>query len=318
MDLTLEPTAPAGHWREVSAQRSRLLNLYNRYVVAVPAGVAGPSETDRAWAAALRPVWEAAYQLNRFVFPGGVVGETEHGAPVHPSECGDQWTAEDADLTAAVIVSLAASSKTGRGFAWQLRRKRGGQSAGPLGFVQATSTPSALSDGADSGLLPARTVSYESLVASETAAWVAAFKPKRIVIVDFGAASSMLERFKSLIESSDMLRPLALAVTIIGVGARAQILSATGLQERMAHGRSMGKVQFSASGVRDRAMEAEGGDVYFESLNDCFQKIMDEKGMGALELSWGEGVQGPNGVEGAWSNMSEGRMAVEKALVIRI
>ena len=315
VDLKLEAAAePKGHWREVSAHRSQLMSLYNRYIE-LPVGSA-QSDNEEAWTAVLKPVWEAAYQLNRYVFPG--VGKAEHLSPLHPTGTGHEWTAEDADLTSAIVVSLSASTKTGRGFAWQLRRNRNVQSKGPLGFIQATSSPSALSNHADSELLPTRTVSYETLVESETAAWIAGFNPKRIVIVDFGAAGNVLELFKSLIESSDVFRPLAPAVTIIGVGAQAQILPATGLQERMAHGQLMGKVQFNASGLRDRGIEAEGGAVYFQSVNECFQKWMDEKGMGALELSWGEGVQGPKGVEGAWTDLCEGRMAVEKALIFRI
>jgi hypothetical protein len=114
--------------------------------------------------------------------------------------------------------------------------------------------------------------------------------PKRIVIVDFSAAGKVIELFKSSIESSDLFRPSTPAFTLIGVGAQAQILPAAGVQERMADRRSVGKVQFNTSGLRDRGIEAEGGEVYFQPLNECFQKCMDEKGMGTLELSWGEGV----------------------------
>jgi Protein of unknown function (DUF2855) len=285
------------------------MDLYNRYIE-VPMDSA-QSDDEKAWTAILKPVWEAAYQLNRYVFPGA--GKAEHLSPLQPSGLGQEWTAADADLTSAIVVSLSASTKTGRGFSWQLRRNRNVQSKGPLGFIQATSSLSALSNHDDDleVVLPTRTVSYETLVESETAESIAGLNPKRIVIVDFGAASKVVELFKLSIESSDVFRPLNLAVSIIGVGAPAQILPPTGLQERMAHGRLMGKVQFNASGLRDRGIEVEGGDVYF-------QKWMDEKGMGALELSWGEGVQGPNGVDGAWRNICEGKMTVGKALIFRI
>jgi hypothetical protein len=32
VDSKLEPTDGAGHWKEVSAERSRLMAMYNRYV----------------------------------------------------------------------------------------------------------------------------------------------------------------------------------------------------------------------------------------------------------------------------------------------
>jgi hypothetical protein len=40
--------------------------------------------------------------------------------------------------------------------------------------------------------------------------------------------------------------------------------------------------------------------------------------MGALGLSWGEGVQGPSGVEGAWRDLCNGRISSKKALVFKL
>jgi hypothetical protein len=98
VDLRLEAAVePKGHWREVSAHRSQLMDLYNRYIE-VPMESA-QSDDEKAWTAILKPVWEAAYRLNRYVFPG--VGEAEHISPLHPSGLGQEWTAADADLTSA-------------------------------------------------------------------------------------------------------------------------------------------------------------------------------------------------------------------------
>lgn len=290
------------------------MNLYSRYIELSKDNA--QSDNDKAWTAVLKPVWECGHQLNRYVFPGQ--GESKHLSPLHPLGLGHKWTAEDADLTSAIVVSLSASTKTGRGFAWQLRRNRNVQSKGPLGFVQATSFPATLQDAEESKALPTRTISYETLMESDTIKWIASFDPKRIVIVDFGAAINVVERFKSSIECSHLFHSEAPAVTLIGVGAEARILSEEEAKERMVSGQAMGKVQYNTSGIRDRGSEAEGAEAVFQTLDECFQRWIDEKGMGALELSWGEGVQGPSGVEGAWGDMCGGKMSINKAMVFRI
>jgi hypothetical protein len=141
VDLKLEAAEHKGHWREVSEHRSQLMNLYNRYIeLSIDSA---QSDNEKAWTAILKPVWEAGYQLNRYVFPG--VGKAERLSPLQPTAFGHEWTAEEADLTSAAGVSLSASTKTGRSFVWQLRRNRNIQSKGPLGFIRATSSPFALS-----------------------------------------------------------------------------------------------------------------------------------------------------------------------------
>lgn len=256
VDLQLEAAEPNGHWKEITEHRSQVMSLYNRYIEL--SKNSAQSDHDKAWTAALKPVWECGYQLNRYVFPGA--GEAKHLSPLHPLGLGHKWTAEDADLTSAIVVSLSASTKTGRGFAWQLRRSRNIQSKGPLGFVQATSFPAALQhDDDDSEALPTRTISYEALMEADMIKWTASLDPKRIVIVDFGAPGNMIERFKSSIECSDLFHHKIPAFTLIGVGAEARILSDEEAKERMVSEQMVGKVRFNTSGVRDRGIEAEGG-----------------------------------------------------------
>jgi Protein of unknown function (DUF2855) len=314
VDLKLESIEPKGHWREVTAHRSQLMNLYNRYIEV--SGNNAQLDDDRAWTALLKPVWEAGHLLNRYVFPGAE--KAEHVSPLHPLGAGHKWTSEDADLTSAIVVSLSASTKTGRGFAWQLRRNRNIQDKSPLGFLQATSSPTSLKHNSDSDTLPSSTVSYDALTDSNTISWIAKLEPKRIVIVDFGAASGVIDGFMSAIESSSLPRQTTPVFTLIGVGAEARVLSSAGVQERMASGQRLGKVQLNASGLRDRGIEAEGGEAYFKNLDECFRRWMDEKGMGALELSWGAGVQGPSGIEGAWSDICIGKMSIKEAFVFKL
>jgi Protein of unknown function (DUF2855) len=94
------------------------MNLYNRYIEH-PRNSAQFDNLE-AWTALLKPVWECGCQLNRYVFPGSATAKALHLSPLHPLGLGHEWTAEDADLASSIIVSLPASTKTGRGFAWQL------------------------------------------------------------------------------------------------------------------------------------------------------------------------------------------------------
>ncbi|EOD47286.1 hypothetical protein UCRNP2_5958 [Neofusicoccum parvum UCRNP2] len=112
-DLQLRGAAPAGHWIETSPHRRALMHLYNRYVAApIPAALPAAAAT-----VALKPVWECGYLAARHVFAARA------RTPVHPLGAGLPWTPDDADLSAAVVVSLSASSDVGAGGAEELWRR---------------------------------------------------------------------------------------------------------------------------------------------------------------------------------------------------
>src|SRR5690242_7573941 len=107
VDLRLEQSSGlSSHWYEVSDHRSAVIPFYQRYITVT---TTPSSDTEAmAWVSALRPVWEASYLLNRFVFATGSGDD-----PIYPlPHLGLQWSTKAADLQKSMIISLGASSKT--------------------------------------------------------------------------------------------------------------------------------------------------------------------------------------------------------------
>ena len=221
-DLRLKATEPKGHWIEITETRQKLMNTYNRYIE-VPRSphtssspIFGGDEIEHmAWNALFRGVWEGAYLLSQYVFSP----EFQTQAPIHPLGMGMNWTARDADLASAVIVSFSASSKTARSFAYHLSQR---PAAGrPLGLVQITSLPSPISRAAESlrSSFPMKTVAYNEL--HECLDWLAGLQASKIVIVDFGARANSLGQLLELINNHAALR--SPKVVIIQVGSQQKV-----------------------------------------------------------------------------------------------
>lgn len=129
LDLELARAELDGHWAELSEHREKVMSLYNEYQVKgryeLPDDAAVEFTEEQlsrmAWFSLFSAIWQTGYLLNRYTFtsnpsihiPIGPMGyKTSH------------WSDFDRDLSHAVLVSLSASSKTARGFAWQNFSKR--------------------------------------------------------------------------------------------------------------------------------------------------------------------------------------------------
>lgn len=198
------------------------MSTYNRYIE-VPRSPDTSSSPDfggdeiehMAWNALFRGVWEGAYLLSQYVFSP----KFQTQAPIHPLGMGMNWTARDADLASAVIVSFSASSKTARSFAYHLfQRPAAGR---PLGLVQVTSLPNPISKAAESSRssFPTKTAAYNEL--HECLNWMAELQASKIVIVDFGARANSLGQLLELISNHAALR--SLKVVIIQVGSQQKV-----------------------------------------------------------------------------------------------
>lgn len=152
------------------------MTVYNRYEQAVTS-----ASTALKMAALYKPLWFGLYLLNRAVFST---------PPIHPFGFGGPWSESDADLSSAVVISLSASSKTGRAFFWELSRNRHVVDEGPLALlrVQLTSVPHTLPQYANINL-PTKSAHYDE---ANMMAWVGQFQPTRIMIVDFGASDEVV------------------------------------------------------------------------------------------------------------------------------
>lgn len=278
--IQLEPIKPDGNWRATDQHRSKLMSIYNRYEQVIP------GDLDRMKMTALcKPLWMGPYSLNRGVFaPEGI----------HPLGAGGTWAEGDSDLTSAAVIVLSASSKTGRSFSWELAKNRDLAAQGPLALLQLTSAPDTLPSFPCTDL-PIKAARYGD---QDAITWVAIIHPKRIVIVDFGASDEVVQ---SLHASASSLCPNA--VTIIAVGFEAKVYSPEELQSRISQNKSLGKVQLNASELRDRLIERDGTEQYFEEQNKAWDCFYQEKGYGAIDVRTLTAVEGKNGIEGAWDDL---------------
>ncbi|KAF9876139.1 hypothetical protein CkaCkLH20_06585 [Colletotrichum karsti] len=305
VDLKLEPHDPKTHFREVSEHRQGLGSIYNRYNLVDE--TARPGESRALFANAFS-IWNAGYMLNRFCFP------TEY-EPAHPfGRHGGTWTDADADLSAAVLVNLSASSRTGRSTTWNFARNRKPGVNGPLAFLNATSSPKTL-EPAPQAAFEIKGVGYDDLAAKETVEWIGKFKPKRVVVLDNGAPSAATERFREALVGA--LPETSLTLVMIGGEPKMQtpeeFVALMGLKSKWG-----ATVQLNTTFVVDDGVAAEGGEKFFEENEKAFDRAVEEKYLGDIELVRGSGVSGSKGVEGAWENIIKGTLAPSKAWVYQL
>ena len=113
-----------------------------------------------------------------------------------------------------MVVSLCASGKTARGFAWQVLAKRA-QGSGPLAFLQVTKAPDAIGDVAfRHASVPSRVFSYSQL--DGVLDMAAGLKPQKLVIVDFGARDNALRKFMGLLDEKPGLKGVQTVIVQVG------------------------------------------------------------------------------------------------------
>ncbi|KAK3399338.1 hypothetical protein B0T20DRAFT_197885 [Sordaria brevicollis] len=315
---------PETHFQEVSEHRKGLMGMYNRYVlVTPPSPVELDLDSDLAAETVLaRPVFECGVLLESYTFhrerathPLGL----PKGAPANTIPGVGAWTEKDADLRKAVVISLSAGTKTARAFTWQLARERDMrgelESEGPKGLVQVTSVPDTLADFGEGTKLEVKNVGYSEDDLKSVVEWVQGLEGvEKVVMVDFGAAASVTE---TLVNGFKSVSP-GLVVLVMAVGNEAKVYAPEEIQARMASGQKLGKVQFNTSGVRDRAMEVEGAEKYFDGVEECWKRCYGEKGLGEVKFGRYEGVEGEKGVEGAWKALCERRLKANEGVVVRL
>ncbi|KAF6800999.1 hypothetical protein CSOJ01_12095 [Colletotrichum sojae] len=303
VDLKLEPHDAEGHFREVSEHRQGLGSIYNRYNLVDES--ARPEEF-RARCSNAFPIWNAGYVVNRFNFP------TEF-KPVHPTN-GAGWSAEEADLSGAVVVNLSASSRTGRSITWNFARNRKPGANGPLALLAVASAPDALQPTPEAAF-DIKTVGYSQLANKETAEWISGFKPSRVVVIDNGGPQEVTEDFRKSL--ADALPDAAL--TLFLIGGQPKLQTPEEFQASMALKAKWGSVvQLNTTEVINGGIAAEGGDAYWKGTDEAFERAVKEKYLGDMELVWGSGISGSKGVEKAWENIIQGTLLPNKAWVYRI
>ncbi|KGO46291.1 Protein of unknown function DUF2855 [Penicillium expansum] len=324
-DLKLKRGSPDGHWVEISDHRQQLMPLYNRYRVTPtstpifdlttahnPLSDSAQDELDRMAWTALFIGGVAGFVLSEYVF-----SSSPTQPPIHPlgNQAGLQWTLSDGDLSSAVVVNLAASTKTARVFSYYLSRKP--DSSAPLGLLHVTSAVSRIEE-ADRSLptsVPSKVVAYGDVDSKGSAEWLASRKPSKIVIIDFGGRANALKDTLSLIKNHTELQ--SCKVVIVQVGNEQKVYSTEELVAGRAAMEELGKVQYNTSGVQDTVLESVGPEAYFATRDAQWEKWLDERHLSepGLQIVFGSGV---SGVEGGWDRLCRGQVGAEEGLVYKM
>ncbi|KAI9712055.1 MAG: hypothetical protein M1820_001764 [Bogoriella megaspora] len=305
-DLKLNLGDARNHWWEVSDHRKDLMPLYNRYDVPDPTlrlkDLSKDEFTDSAWQAVVRPIWGAGWALNNFCFGPHAI---------HPSGVGE-WSKENADLSAAVIVNLSASGKTARAFTDGLVNNRQ-PNTGPVGLL-------AISRDAGSSLIPkadfpTKAVSYSEVADADTVAFIAAQNPSRVVVVDFGGKDGSLA---TLLQALEQKLPTA-QVVVVGVGIDVKPLS---LEEMAAQAKQdaplLNGIQMNTSPLYEAAKAQMGAQNFFDLQGQGWQGFVERGNLNGLKLVLGEGIEGDKGIEGGWERVCKGNLGGGVSLSFKI
>ncbi|OAR02361.1 hypothetical protein LLEC1_02444 [Akanthomyces lecanii] len=290
VQLQLEAEELSGHWKETSEHRGTLMTVYNHYQQAKHSDAKAMQLNALCF-----PLWSGPNLLNLSTFSD---------QRFHPLGFDLAWSAEDADLSSAVVVSLSASSKTGRSLSWELARNRDTATHGPLALLELTSAPDTLPS--FDTQLPVKSAAYTEIDAA--ASWIAQHTPFRVVIVDFGASDAALQALLAAVAST-----LA-SVTVVAVGSENKVYSTEELKARQDTG--VAKVQLNTSGLRDRTIAAIGAERYYRESEETWARCVKDDTFDSISISLRRGVAGRQGIDGAWSDLCSRKVPPSQGLVI--
>ncbi|KAJ5388849.1 hypothetical protein N7509_011390 [Penicillium cosmopolitanum] len=284
--LKLEPCEPRGFWSELSSliDKDTLKRL--------------------SWISVFRPTWQTGYLLSRHTFTSNPTVRP----PTHPLGINLPWTETDADISAAVVVSLAASSKTARSFAYHLLR-RNAVKEGPVGLLQVSRRPELLESvpgklGTD---IPAKSMGYDQV--GDSVEWIGELRPKKVVVVDFGGRGGALAQLIEGIRGHSVLTEVKTSII--------QVYSADEITANRDSMKTMGKVQFNTSAVRDAIITHTTAKNFYDQaqiLWDDWISVSHDI-MPDVQLMVGHGVVGHEGIETGWSKLCQGMVGAGEGLV---
>ncbi|KAK4498421.1 hypothetical protein PRZ48_011079 [Zasmidium cellare] len=298
-----------GHYIEITESRQSLMNLYNRYILrpeVTPSSLSAstPQTDSLAWQTIFL---EAGRYISRYIFGS---------PPIHPLGLASlPWSAEDADISQAVVVSLSASGKTARVFQDALVGERS-DNDGPLGWVGVTA-------GDGKALIPKTTkfetkvVGYEQIATDDLMKWIEDLKPKRLIIIDFASRGLSLQSLTTALQAHRSHGQLP--VTIIGVGNESKPHTPAALAAKMQSRAKMpNRMQMNMSGIRDRAIELFEAEKVFGEGESHWKGFLERGGLEGMNLEWGSGIAGKEGIEGGWKRLCEQAVPADVGMVFRV
>ncbi|KAH8892145.1 hypothetical protein GQ53DRAFT_793943 [Thozetella sp. PMI_491] len=318
-NLQLQAGALKGDWVEASEQRQKLLTIYNEYseqpAIHIPPSSLGFGDQkiqEMAWEALFRPTWQTGYLLNQHVFPP----KSQASRAVDPTGAGQMWSEDDADLSRAILVSLSASGKTARCFAYHVFQRP--PNSGPLGFLQVTMSTSLISDVPQvlQTSIPTRAVAYPDI--STSMSWMADLMPSKIVIVDFGTRADVLNQFIDLINRHNTLT--STRVVILQVGNQQKVYTPQEAEKAMQEMSNLGILRFNSVRVRDAAIQSNGAEDFNASVQPVWEDWLriSHSIMPDIRITVGQGISGADGVEGGWDRLSKGLVGAQEGLVYEL
>ncbi|OOF93976.1 hypothetical protein ASPCADRAFT_52243, partial [Aspergillus carbonarius ITEM 5010] len=309
--LQLTPGNVQNHFIETSPHRQSVMSLYNRYIVL---DIKDRDLDSQAWEAAMRLLWTCGYILTEYVFSYDL--ENHPVMAPFPGIPGVEWTASEADLSNAVVISLAVSGKTARSVAYNLCFRPQGK--GPVGLVQVTSTPGVIGEAAERMGPAFETLAVGYDVVEGVEGWLVERRPEKLVVVDFGGRDGVHGRLFGMIAKNKVLRECELVV--IGVGFQQKVYS---MEEVLAGQKAMGElgmIQLNTSPILEAVLEVRDHEKVFEELYERWNHWLENRELVApdLRLVWGKGVVGPEGIEGGWDLLCQGKVKPDEALVYQL
>ncbi|KAL5331079.1 hypothetical protein ACEPPN_000608 [Leptodophora sp. 'Broadleaf-Isolate-01'] len=294
-----EITADAlGMFLETTALRRDVLPVYNRYFLYQD----DDDEQSRAWDAVMRGHFETSYAIHRIAFSWDLLTLP----PINPSGInGAPWSAEDANLTSALVLVFAASGKTAAAFAQQSRELRPAEFRSRRLIAVGSSAAKAFTEGFgwfDEVHL------YSDSPAALAASWSVDGKTK-IVILDYGA------RGDAAVAWADSLRPLCGTVQFVRVANDANIKGAEANTEAVLAGQQRGEVVVNSSVLRDWGIEKLGAERYFRELGGQWAEFKRRGGLPELRFVWGDGMES---VRTGWEQLANAKVEPSTALLFRI
>ncbi|KAJ5708531.1 hypothetical protein N7488_008332 [Penicillium malachiteum] len=306
IDLKLEQSTPNGHWIETSEYSQTLMPLYNRFMVtplsipiqtiADPPGL--PSSVPYGSAVTILTSTHSP-QAPRYKSPytHWATGSIYHGR-------------KKMQTSSAVVVSLGASTKTARTFAYFFERR---EAKAPLGLLQVTSSVAALEEASKTAKpsFPSKAVTYAEVASEEVVEWLKQIGPSKVIFLEFGAREDVLTKF---IGSFKQNRLDSVKAVIIKIGSPQKLGTASTEMTRL------GKIQCNTSGMQDSAIDSLGVEKFFQTISASWEKLLNERHSWApdLKIVLGHGISGDRGIEGGWTRLCRGEVGAEEALVYRL
>ncbi|KAI8628108.1 hypothetical protein F5Y19DRAFT_486382 [Xylariaceae sp. FL1651] len=275
-DIQVEAGVVPNQVLVTNSSRQQLFAMYNRYIIhpEQPLGDEIAEKSDSvALDCAFRVMHETAYLLNKYAF----ASSPEDRIPLAPALA--SWSAEDANLSGATVISFAPGSKVGLAFAYLARNERTG--AYPERLIAAAS-PSSKAFVEGTSLYDSTVLSSDDPMSLLSSLDVT--RDSNIFVLDFGGrANAALNWVTVLKPTFPNLKYIQIGIEVLEV-SHEQFMAGSEVSQ------NLGGVLLEFAFIRGEAMERIGEREYFEGLTKSWEALR-QRGIWGLEIKWGEGME---------------------------